>query len=72
MECGRLLPLNYKERGICLALAFLLIVFLFVVVLIALFAFPPTSLVKALEGNSKKKDEPKKDEPAHPPKDGSA
>jgi hypothetical protein len=46
-----------------LALAFLLIVFLFVVVLIALFAFPPSSWVKALEGESKKKEEPKEPPP---------
>jgi hypothetical protein len=39
-----------------LALAFLLVVFLFVVVLIALFAFPPTALVKALQGESPKKE----------------
>jgi hypothetical protein len=38
-----------------LALAFLLVVFLFVVVLIALFAFPPTALVKLLHGEQKKK-----------------
>ena len=42
-----------------MALAFLLVVLLFVVVLIAMFAFPPTSLVKALQGESKKKDAPK-------------
>jgi hypothetical protein len=50
-----------------LALAFLLVVFLFVVVLIALFAFPPTALVKALQGEA-----PKKDEPKEPPADKSA
>ena len=54
-----------------MALAFLLIVFLFVVVLIALFAFPPTALVKALEGDPRKKQIPK-DAPKTPPKDGSA
>ena len=43
------------EEVFTLALAFLLIVFLFVVVLIALFAFPPAALVKLLQGDQKKK-----------------
>jgi len=38
-----------------LALAFLLVVFLFVIALIALFAFPPAALVKLLHGEQKKK-----------------
>ena len=42
-----------------MALAFLLIVFLFVVILIALFAFPPSSWVKTLEGSAKNKEAPK-------------
>jgi len=50
-----------------LALAFLLIVFLFVVILIALFAFPPTALVKALQGGPPKKETPK-ETPKEPPK----
>ena len=50
-----------------MALAFLLIVFLFVVILIALFAFPPTALVKALQGESPKKEAPK-ETPKEPPK----
>jgi len=50
-----------------LALAFLLVVFLFVIVLIALFAFPPEALVRALQGQPKKKAQPK-----DPAKDGSA
>ena len=51
-----------------MALAFLLIVFLFVVILIALFAFPPSAIVKALEGSPKKKEEPR-EEPKELPKE---
>jgi Na+-transporting methylmalonyl-CoA/oxaloacetate decarboxylase gamma subunit len=50
-----------------LALAFLLIVFLFVVILIALFAFPPSAVVRALEGSPKTK-EAQKELPKETPK----